>query len=256
MLLWLQVPKSGPLPDEDEKAAKLQRQARVNAQRNINILGLVCICLFTWIAFIEQRHYKSPKLRARISKSSSVKKSPRKKRSTDIDDFFASAMPPLPRNSIYNLKFPDITGKLIDFGAFAGKVTLVVNTACLWGKTKLEFEQLSNLHEELENLGFSVLAFPTNDFRQELGTNEEILQFLSTSFPQVIFPVFQLSELDENPVYKQLRSHLPKDSVKHNFFKYLVGRDGVAVKLYPKSQSPESLIDDIRELLNEEVNSR
>ena len=132
MLLWL--PKSSTNGDDDEKAAKLKRQARLEAQRRINILGVVCIVIFIAIARIDQRDYKSPKVRSRESRSRSVSRSTKKsasRRSADTDDFFAGAMPPLPSNSVYNLEYPDILGKSMKLSRFAGKVTLFVNTACL-----------------------------------------------------------------------------------------------------------------------------
>jgi len=95
-----------------------------------------------------------------------------------------------------------------------------------------------------------VLAFPTNDFHQELETNEEIQEFVSTNYPQATFPIFGLSTLQDNQVYQQMSRQLPNTHVKHNFYKYLVNREGVAVKFFTKPQEPLSLRDDIEELLN------
>ena len=52
-------------------------------------------------------------------------------------------------------------------------------------------------------------------------------------------------------MYQMLRKQLPGEHVKHNFFKYLVGRDGVAVALYSKAQDPLTLESAIEELLEE-----
>lgn len=51
----------------------------------------------------------------------------------------------------------------------------------------------------------------------------------------------------------KLERHLPNDYVKHNFFKYLVNREGIAVKLYSKKEEPLSLQDHIEQLLAEAV---
>jgi len=111
---------------------------------------------------------------------------------------------------------------------------------------------LALLQDKYESFGFSVLAFPTNDFRQEYDTNEEIRSFLEDEFPEITFPVLAQSSLADNIVYQQLRKQLPdeRDTVQHNFFKYLVDRNGVAVKLFTKKQDPLSLVDDIEALLN------
>lgn len=95
------------------------------------------------------------------------------------------------------------------------------------------------------------MAFPSNDFRQELDTNAEINSFLQQQFPQVDFPVFGITSLMDNPVYRRLREQLPEEHVHHNFFKYLVDRDGRAVALYSKKQDPLTLTRDIEELLQE-----
>lgn len=107
------------------------------------------------------------------------------------------------------------------------------------------------LQAKYEKSGFSVLAFPTNDFRQEFESNDEIRDFLENEFPELNFPVFGLSALSENPVFRQLRQHIPNEHVQHNFFKYLVGPDGIAIKLYNKQRDPITLAMDIEAQLRQ-----
>jgi glutathione peroxidase len=114
----------------------------------------------------------------------------------------------------------------------------------------LSFQQLEKLQEKYGAQGFVVLAFPTNDFHQELNTNEEIQSFLHDHFPSVTFPVFGQSSLRTNPVYRTLQEQLPHQYVQHNFYKYLVDRHGIAQHLYPKSQPPVDLEQDIEQLLS------
>mmetsp|Transcript_8206 Transcript_8206/g.11845 ORF Transcript_8206/g.11845 Transcript_8206/m.11845 type:complete len:122 (-) Transcript_8206:197-562(-) len=109
---------------------------------------------------------------------------------------------------------------------------------------------MKELQTRLEPYGFSVLAFPTNDFKQEYETDTEIQSFLKENF-EPNFPVFGISELSSNPVYQQLQRHVPDATVKHNFFKYLVNRKGIAVHLYSKKQDPLSFVKDIEELIDE-----
>jgi glutathione peroxidase len=109
------------------------------------------------------------------------------------------------------------------------------------------------LQEKYADRGFTVLAFPTNDFHQEQGSNEAIQLFVKEKYPQVSFPIFGKSSLASNPVYQRLERHLPNDYVKHNFFKYLVNRKGRAVKLYDKKTPPMSLQEAIEELLAEDA---
>jgi glutathione peroxidase len=113
----------------------------------------------------------------------------------------------------------------------------------------LSFQQLEKLQEKYRDQGFVVLAFPTNDFHQELDSNQEIQSFLHDHFPEVTFPVFGLSSLRTNPVYRTLQEQLPHQFVQHNFYKYLIDRQGIAQHLYPKSQPPVDLEQDIERLL-------
>jgi glutathione peroxidase len=111
--------------------------------------------------------------------------------------------------------------------------------------------ELAVMHEDLMEEGFTVLAFPTNDFHQEFTNNEEISQFWMTEFPEATFPIFALSSLAENPVYNRIGQHLPENHVKHNFFKYLVNREGVAVKMFTKKQNTLSLQEEIQQYLKD-----
>lgn len=115
----------------------------------------------------------------------------------------------------------------------------------------MSYTELSQLQERFAKRGFTVLAFPTNDFHQELGSNEEIKEFVHENFPQANFPIFGISSLADNPVYQQVSRHMPETEVKHNFFKYLVNRKGIAVQFYHKKQDPLTLVDAIEELLME-----
>lgn len=101
-----------------------------------------------------------------------------------------------------------------------------------------------------------MLAFPTNDFHQELSSNEEIQEFVKSNYEQVTFPIFGLSSLHDNVVYKELREQLPDAHVKHNFFKYLVDRNGKAVKLFHKKEDPLTFTKEIEKLLDQEDGRR
>ena len=79
-------------------------------------------------------------------------------------------------SSIFDLKATNIDGGEIHLSGFKGKVLLVVNTASRCGFTP-QYESLEQIYKKYKELGFVVLAFPSNDFRQELSTNEEIKDF-------------------------------------------------------------------------------
>lgn len=96
-----------------------------------------------------------------------------------------------------------------------------------------------------------MLAFPTNDFHQELPNNEAIQAFVKENFPEVTFPVFGTSVLEENPAYQALHQQMPNGVVRHNFYKYLVDRHGNVVDLYEKKVNPLLLVDDIQKVLDD-----
>ena len=71
---------------------------------------------------------------------------------------------------VYNLETQTLEGEPVALSAYAGKVSLVVNVASKCGLTP-QYEGLQALHEELSPMGFTVLAFPCNDFGgQEPGS--------------------------------------------------------------------------------------
>jgi glutathione peroxidase len=118
---------------------------------------------------------------------------------------------------------------------------------------------LSELQEKFGQQSFTVLAFPTNDYGQEFLENKDIQNFVRTNYPQVTFPVLGTSHLPDNPVYQHLQRQIPDAHVRHNFYKYLVNRQGVAVKFYDKKTEPLAIQDDIEELLtatSDEVSPR
>lgn len=263
--------------DDNEKGDKLRRRAAEARFRNILMaVGLFILAFFATVSQVQytQKRHHQPSLRIpggnpndpveeltpeqqhqqQQAKKAELSNEGKLKENNDLskdqpDDFFVPHSH-LPENSIYRLTMTDVTGNKIDLSQFAGMVSLVVNTACHWGKTRLEMRELAVLNEDLSEEGFVVLAFPTNDFRQELESNEEVFNFWSNEFPEATFPIFELSSLADNPVYQRISQHLPGKHVNHNFFKYLVNREGVAVKMFTKKQDPLSLKDEIRELLN------
>ena len=145
----------------------------------------------------------------------------------------------------------DIHGIETPLSQYNGFVALVVNVASEWGKTAISYEQMETLQHKYGSEKFIVLAFPSNDFRQERGNNDEIDSFVEATYPNHGFPLFEKSRLRDNDVYKTLSKH-PKvkgKEVRGNFFKYLVNREGIAVSLHDKKEECISFEDEIVELL-------
>jgi len=151
----------------------------------------------------------------------------------------------------------DLTVRAADGGeatldTWRGKVLLIVNTASRCGFTP-QYEGLEALHREFSAQGFEVLAFPCNQFgAQEPGTDAEIGAFCSTTF-DVTFPVF--AKIDVNgagadPLFERLKADAPgvlgSKAIKWNFTKFLVDRQGRAVKRYAPTTKPEDIRADIK----------
>lgn len=138
-------------------------------------------------------------------------------------------------------------------GDLAGQVLLIVNVASRCGFTA-QYEGLQKLQETFGDRGFSVLAFPCNDFGgQEPGELEEIKTFCSTNYG-VTFPLYakvHATGATTSP-YDTLTQVEPAGDVAWNFEKFLVGRDGTVIKRFKSSVKPQDqdLVAAIEDALN------
>ena len=136
---------------------------------------------------------------------------------------------------------------------YSGHVVLVVNTASFCGFTS-QYEGLEALYAKYKSQGLVVLGFPANDFgRQEPGNNQAIADFCENTFG-VKFPMFSKTSVvgrEANPLYKQL-AQKTGETPQWNFHKYLIGRDGQAVRSYPSTLDPKNptFVRDIERFLS------
>ena len=157
--------------------------------------------------------------------------------------------------TIYDFNVTTIENREISMSHYKGTVLLIVNVASECGFTP-QYEGLEKLYEEYKDNGFMVLGFPSNQFgEQEPGSNDEIVFFCQGTY-DVQFDMF--SKIDVNgdnaiPLYKYLKSEqsgfLWTESIKWNFTKFLVDREGNVVERYGSSTKPESIKEDIEALL-------
>ncbi len=138
---------------------------------------------------------------------------------------------------------------------FKDKVTLVVNVASKCGFTS-QYTGLEALYREYKAHGFTILAFPCNQFgAQEQGSNDEIQQFCSLTY-QVTFPVLSKVEVNganQAPVYEWLKASAPGllgiEAIKWNFTKFLVGKDGQVLNRYAPQTDPKEISKDVQKAL-------
>lgn len=142
---------------------------------------------------------------------------------------------------LYELRPDDPSGTPADLSLLEGKVTLVVNTASDCGFTP-QYEGLQSLHADLEARGFSVVAFPCNDFGgQEPGSAGEIAAFCRDEYG-VTFPVMGKVRVKQGQGQSEVYSFLGTRTGKlpgWNFGKYLVGKDGVPIAFYGSRTEPD-----------------
>ena len=92
------------------------------------------------------------------------------------------------KNTIYQFKVRDLSGKEFDFAKLKGKKILIVNTASKCGLTP-QYKDLEAIYKKYKNDNFVIVGFPANNFgKQEPGTNEEITTFCQMNYG-VTFPM-------------------------------------------------------------------
>jgi glutathione peroxidase len=146
-------------------------------------------------------------------------------------------------------------GNDVSFSGFKGKVVLVVNVASRCGFTP-QYTGLEEIFEKFAPLGFLVMGFPCNQFgAQEPAGESEIKNFCELNY-RVTFPMFakvQVNGPQTHPVYeflKQSRSGvLGTKSIKWNFTKFLIDRQGNVVGRYGPHVQPAALEQDIEKAL-------
>jgi glutathione peroxidase len=144
--------------------------------------------------------------------------------------------------TLLDLDYRPLAGKTpINLNArYGGKVLLVVNTASKCGFTP-QYEGLEALQQRFAPQGFSVLGFPSNDFKgQEPGSEKEIQEFCTLTYG-VKFPMFEKVHVvggEATPLYKALARNTGV-APGWNFHKYLIARDGRVVAQFPSKVRPD-----------------
>ena len=160
------------------------------------------------------------------------------------------------KDNIYNHSCNDNSGNLQNLSAFEGQALLIVNTASKCGFTP-QYNGLQELQEKFKDSGFSVLAFPCNQFGgQEPGSSEEIQEFCTVNYG-INFPIFEKVDVkgeDAHPLFKYLTSEkkglLGSESIKWNFTKFLINKEGKPVARFAPNTTPEKISKEIENLLN------
>ena len=157
--------------------------------------------------------------------------------------------------SIYKYTAASLAGEEVSLETWRGRVLLIVNTASQCGFTP-QYAGLEDLYEQFGDDGLTVLGFPCNQFGgQEPGGSAEIAEFCARNY-RVTFPLFDKIEVngpEAHPLFQYLKKEqaglLGTESIKWNFTKFLVNRDGEPVARYAPQTKPEELEAPVSKLL-------
>lgn len=180
--------------------------------------------------------------------------------------------------AVYDFVVKTIRGEEVKLEQYRGKVLVIVNTASKCRFTP-QYADLQRLYDRYKDRGFEVLGFPCNQFgEQEPGSHEEVQSFCQMNYG-VSFPLFEKVKVrgkDAHPLFAYLTSQAPfegfdlndprakllhaflqeeypefltGDSIKWNFTKFLIDRNGRVVKRFEPSVDPMDMEPSIQELL-------
>jgi glutathione peroxidase len=149
------------------------------------------------------------------------------------------------KENIHNISIKDIDGNLIELSSFKGKYILFVNVASNCGFTK-QYADLQALYQKYMS-DLVIIGLPCNQFgAQEPAREEEIKQFCTKNFG-VSFILTEKIDVKGNnisPLYAWLTDKkyngVLNSSVKWNFQKYLVDRDGELINYFYSTTNPLS----------------
>ncbi len=153
-----------------------------------------------------------------------------------------SAIPGKPL--IYDFNLPDISGKLLSFAQFKGKVLLIVNVASNSSFTP-QYAALEDLYEKHKADGLVVLGFPSNDFGAQEPESEAKIQAFCESTYHITFPLFSKLAVrgdDITPLFSYLTKEANpklKGEVHWNFSKFLIDRKGKLIARFSSDVAPD-----------------
>jgi glutathione peroxidase len=150
-----------------------------------------------------------------------------------------------------NIQLVDIKNTPRNLQDYAGKSLLIVNVASKCGFTN-QYKGLQSLYEEYQSKGLEILGFPCNQFgSQEPGSAQDIQNFCETNY-KITFPMFAKIDVngsDTHPLYAFLKKECPgilgTESIKWNFTKFFINKEGKVLKRYASNDDPASIAKEI-----------
>ena len=143
---------------------------------------------------------------------------------------------------VYDFEFNGIDGNKIELSNFKNKVLVVVNVASRCGYTP-QYEDLQTLYDEYKSRGLIIIGVPTNNFKQEPGTNNQIKDFCETNFG-ITFPMTEKINVigtNSHPFFKWAKEDFGISAIpKWNFHKIIIGKNGKIQDTFASFTKPTS----------------
>jgi glutathione peroxidase len=159
-------------------------------------------------------------------------------------------------SNAYDFEGTTIAGQRQRLDIYRGQVLLIVNVASKCGFTP-QYAGLEAIYRKYHLQGFTVLGFPCDQFgHQEPGDEAEIKNFCRLKY-DVTFPLFAKVDVNgpnAHPLYKYLKSACRgffwTTAIKWNFTKFLVDRNGNAVRRYAPVVAVERIESELKRRLH------
>ena len=142
----------------------------------------------------------------------------------------------------YDFSFRGIDGNVINLENYKSKVIVVVNVASRCGYTP-QYKDLQELWGKYKERNLVVIGIPTNNFKQEPGTNKDIKKFCESNFG-ISFPLTEKTNVigaDAHPFYKWAKKNYGIGAIpKWNFHKIVVDKNGKITDTFASFTKPSS----------------
>ncbi len=150
-----------------------------------------------------------------------------------------------PTQSIYDIKINSLSGSPINLSDYKGKYILFVNVASKCGFTG-QYEDLQKLYDTYKDK-LIIIGVPCNQFgSQEPGTAQEIQSFCQVNYGVTFLITEKIDVKGKNQhlLYQWLtdvaKNGNSSSTVKWNFQKYLIDRNGHIIDYYFSITNPIS----------------
>ena len=141
-----------------------------------------------------------------------------------------------------NFSFNSVENKVINLAEYKDKVIVIVNVASRCGFTN-QYEDLQKLWMDYKDKGLVVIGVPSNNFRQEPGTNKDIKDFCETTFG-ISFPITEKLSVvgkDAHPFFTWAKNNHGLNAIpKWNFHKIIIGKNGKVAETFASTTNPSS----------------